>query len=73
MIPQFSAISAKTNEPIDLPKSILWKSVLLDDDEAIVYIDEKGEKSIVTSRPFDDEKYYKIIIYDYRLDLTVGS
>ena len=64
-IPQFSAVSVQTNEPIDLPYNIVWKGIQLDDDELILYINEEGEQQMITARPFDEEKYYKIILFDY--------
>jgi hypothetical protein len=64
-VPEFSAISAKTNEPVDLPKDLVWESLQLDEDEAVVYVDEKGEKQIITTQPFDEDKYYRVILFDY--------
>ena len=66
-IPEFSAISTKTNKPVDLPTKIVWDGIQLDSDEMILYIDEKGEQQIITTHPFDDEKYYKVILFDYSL------
>lgn len=63
--PPFLAISSKTNEPVDIPDNIVWKTIQLDDDEMIIYIDEKGEQSFITTRPFNEEKYYRVILFDY--------
>jgi hypothetical protein len=64
-IPQFSAVSAETNAPIPLPRNIVWDGITLDPDELIVYINEKGEYEYITTHPFDENKQYRIIIFDY--------
>lgn len=63
--PEFSAISAATKEKIPLPNIITWESLTLAEDEIIVYITETGEVQYVTTRPFDENKQYKIILFDY--------
>ena len=64
-MPEFTAISAETNEPVDLPNKIVWDGIQLQEDEAIVYINEEGEKQIITSRPFNEDKAYRVILFDY--------
>jgi hypothetical protein len=64
-IPPFLAISAETNKPLNLPKNIIWDGITLGSDELIVYINEKGEHEYITTLPFDENKLYKIIIFDY--------
>lgn len=65
MIPEFSAISAKTNQEIELPKNVVWSSIRLEDDQLILYISEEGEFQYITKLPFDEEKMYKVILFDY--------
>ncbi len=64
-MPQFSAISAKTNEEIPLPANVVWNGIRLDEDQCIVYITEDNEFQYITSSPFDENKMYRIIIFDY--------
>ena len=64
-MPEFSAISAQTNEKIPLPKDIVWNGIQLKDDELILYITEEGEYQYITNKPFNEDKLYKIIIFDY--------
>jgi hypothetical protein len=63
--PEFLAVSTKTNEPIDLPNTIVWNGIQLGSDELIVHITEKGEQQFITTHPFDENKYYKVILFDY--------
>lgn len=64
-MPEFTAISAETNKPVDLPNRLVWDGIQLQEDEAIVYINEEGEKQIITSRPFNEDKAYRVILFDY--------
>jgi len=43
----------------------VWDGIQLQEDEAIVYINEEGEKQIITSRPFNEDKAYRVILFDY--------
>lgn len=63
--PEFLAVSAKTNQPIGLPENVVWNGIQLGSDELIVYITEKGEQQFITTHPFDENKYYKVILFDY--------
>jgi hypothetical protein len=65
--PEFLAVSATTNTPIDLPTNVVWNGVQLGSDELIVYITEKGERQFITTQPFDENKYYKVILFDYSI------
>lgn len=62
-IPEFLALSDKGQ--LDLPNQVIWKGIQLDEDELIIYIDEKGEQSMVTQSPFDDEKFYRVTVIDH--------
>lgn len=71
--PEFSAISTTTNKPVDLPSKVVWDGIQLEDDEMILYVTEEGEQQIVTTRPFDDEAYYKVILFDYSTGTVTSS
>lgn len=62
-MPEFSVLSAP-NSKLDLPNNVVWKGIQLQADEVLLYITEKGEKHIITSHPFDENSYYKIILVD---------
>ena len=45
-----------------LTERILWHSLMLGDDECLVYIDEDKVVHYITRQPFDEEKDYRIIL-----------
>jgi len=52
---------------------VVWDGIQLEDDEMILYVTEEGEQQIVTTRPFDDEAYYKVILFDYSTGTVTSS
>lgn len=56
----------ETNNSGELPldKSVILQGILLEKNEVLIYTDEKGEKHMITSSPFDPEKEYRVLIYN---------
>ena len=45
----------------DLSEALVIEGLLLEDDELLIYQDEKGNYHILSKKPYDKEKEYRII------------
>lgn len=49
-----------------LPEMVLWQTALLTDDELLVYIADDGATHYITTKPFESEKKYQVLILNHR-------
>ncbi|MHA2064059.1 MAG: hypothetical protein ACXABY_06730 [Candidatus Thorarchaeota archaeon] len=52
----------RKREETALPDALVWQTALLQDHELLVYIDEEAETHLITSKPYDPEKEYQVLV-----------
>lgn len=53
------------NDTLDgIPQDVAWQTLLLQEDELLVYIDDTKQLHYFCSKPYDPNKEYKVLFYE---------
>ena len=47
-----------------IPSEIIWQTMLLNDDEILIFKDDEQQVHYFTLHPLDKNKHYKVLIYE---------
>jgi len=62
-----SLFKKKKAEPVSdpaLPPDLVWQTMLLNDDDLLVFTDENRQIHYFTKKPLDPDKEYRVLIYE---------
>ena len=69
LVTWFKSRFLKTRKPLKkeggLPEAVIWQTTLLQDNDLIVYTDEKGENHLLCRKPLDKTRDYQVIYINY--------